>query len=37
VDLQLPSGFRRARLKLKASGTTNGRRGKDRDRIIYSE
>ena len=37
VDLSLPAGFRRAKLKLRASGTTNGRVKQDRDKIKYKE
>ena len=37
VDLSLPTGFRRALLRLKATGTTNGRLKKDRDKIKYRE
>jgi len=37
VDITLPSDFRRASLRLKAQGTTGGRKRKDRDRIKYFE
>ena len=37
VDISLPSGFRRANLRFKATGTTNGKKKKDRDRFKYKE
>lgn len=37
VDIALPSGFKRARLKLRATGTTAGRLRKDTDRLRYKQ
>jgi hypothetical protein len=37
VDITLPSGFKRATLKLKASGTTTGKLKKDRDTVKYKQ
>ena len=37
VDLGLAPGFHKATLRLKASGTSNGRVRRDRDVVIYSE
>jgi cysteine-rich repeat protein len=37
VDIILPGGYRKAYLKLKAKGTTSGRRKTDRDRLRYIE
>ena len=37
VDITLAPGFRRALVRLKAIGTTNNRKRKDRDVVIYVE
>ncbi len=37
VDIPLGTGFGRARLKLKATGTANGHPARDRDRIVFTE
>lgn len=35
VDLSFPSGFKRARVRLKATGTLGGKLRRDRDKIVY--